>query len=479
MDELELFSLLKEKERRLKYNKLDSIFPESGPFRRELYPKHLAFMAAGATFRERLFSGGNRTGKSSTGLTELTKHATGKYGSWWAGKTFDRPVTIWLCGDRGEIIRDSLQKHLLGTHEIGTGLIPKEDIVELKAMPGVSGGIGQYVIKHYTNGVYDGNSIIVVKTYQAGKDAYEGATVDVVMLDEECPFDIYVECQMRTMTTNGTVYCTFTPDSGLTETVLHFMQKPKPGEQEKFVTMVGWDDVPHLDDMTKKSMLATIPPHLRAVKTRGVPYLGRGAIYPVPENDIVVSPMPIPDYWPRVFGLDVGWQKTAVVWIAFDPDNGVYYIYGEYKKAEEQPPMHAEAIKARGAWIEGCIDKAARRRNEEGERLIDKYYELGVTIHPSLYSKQVESGINKVLELLSTGRLKIFNTCQEWLYEYRIYRRGEDGRIADKQEDHLMDAMRYAIDMFHEISRRKPYDIEHWDTKVAHDFRPKSVVGGY
>jgi hypothetical protein len=47
-----------------KLTKIDSYYPDSGPLRRELYPKHLQFFEAGATRRERAFLAANRVGKS-------------------------------------------------------------------------------------------------------------------------------------------------------------------------------------------------------------------------------------------------------------------------------------------------------------------------------------------------------------------------------------------------------------------------------
>jgi hypothetical protein len=45
-------------------HKLDSSYPETGPLRRELYPKHLEFFEAGARYNERLFLAANRVGKT-------------------------------------------------------------------------------------------------------------------------------------------------------------------------------------------------------------------------------------------------------------------------------------------------------------------------------------------------------------------------------------------------------------------------------
>lgn len=56
-DQLELLELLEEAERRKKYNKLEAVFPETGPLRRELYTHAMKFFEAGAKFRDRCFIG--------------------------------------------------------------------------------------------------------------------------------------------------------------------------------------------------------------------------------------------------------------------------------------------------------------------------------------------------------------------------------------------------------------------------------------
>src|SRR5512137_2805230 len=62
-----------------KYNRFLNFFPDSGDFRRELYPKHIKFFEAGAKYRERGFISANRVGKSEAGAFEVTCHATGRY----------------------------------------------------------------------------------------------------------------------------------------------------------------------------------------------------------------------------------------------------------------------------------------------------------------------------------------------------------------------------------------------------------------
>ena len=109
------------------------------------------------------------------------------------------------------------------------------------------------------------------------------------------------------------------------------------------VVFATWDDVPHLTEAMKQSQLATMDPHLRDARTRGIPFLGSGAVYPVPTDVIEIRPFAIPDHWPRGFGMDVGWNRTAAIWGALDPANDILYLYDEHYVAEENPNVHADA----------------------------------------------------------------------------------------------------------------------------------------
>ena len=71
---------------------------------------------------------------------------------------------------------------------------------------------------------------------------------------------------------------------------------------------------PISDEQTKKDLYASIPPYQRDARSKGIPQLGSGAIYPVRESEIVRKPFEIPRYWPRCYALDVGWNRTAAVW---------------------------------------------------------------------------------------------------------------------------------------------------------------------
>lgn len=211
----------------------------------------------------------------------------------------------------------------------------------------------------------------------------------------------------------------------------------------RYLVQAGWDDVPHLSPDVRAELEKEFPAFQRKARTQGIPSLGAGAIYPIEEEAFVVEPFAIPKFWTRSYGLDVGWNRTAAVWAARDVDQDVTYLYSEHYRGQAEPSIHATAIKARGEWIPGVIDPAANGRSQkDGERLLATYIGLGLNLLAA--ENSVEAGIYQVWEMLSTGRLKVFRTLNNWLAEYRIYRRDENGKIV-KQNDHLMDASRYLV----------------------------------
>lgn len=211
----------------------------------------------------------------------------------------------------------------------------------------------------------------------------------------------------------------------------------------KHVTMATWDDVPHLSQEAKEELWATLPPHERDARSKGIPQLGSGAIYPVPESELLVEPFDLPEYWPKAYALDVGWNCTAALWLAHDRQGDVVYLWSEYKRGQAEPALHAEAIRARGDWLPGVIDPASRGRSQmDGKQMLRHYADLGLCLVCA--QNAVDAGIYDVWMRMSTGRLKVFRTLVSWLSEFRLYRRDENGKVV-KENDHLMDCMRYLI----------------------------------
>lgn len=243
----------------------------------------------------------------------------------------------------------------------------------------------------------------------------------------------------------------------------------------RFCIQAEWSDVPHLDEKTKADLLAGMPPHMRDARTKGIPMLGAGAIYPIPEEAIVVEPFDLPRWWPRAYALDVGWNRTAALWGAWDRESDTVYLYSEHYVGQSPPAVHASAIMARGHWMTGAIDPAAAGANQkDGTRLIEEYRALNLRLVEA--DNAVESGIHACYQRFSTGRLKVFSTLRNFRAEYRIYRRDEKGKIV-KENDHLMDCCKYLINTGMRHASVEPTEEEDFDD--VRTSRTRSRVTGY
>lgn len=216
-----LKQLERERERRRNTNRLKYYQP---------YPKQKEFHALGKTTNERLFMAGNQLGKTIAGGAEWAMHLTGRYPDWWEGAVFEKPVILWAASVTGESTRDNPQRILIGPppkeEEWGTGMIPKDALVDYDRAIGVPNLLDNYVVRWGGGGdVQQGHSIVYFKSYEKGREKWQGPTIDGVWFDEEPPLDIYTEGLTRT--NNGQrgqfTIITFTPLLGMSEVVSLFL----------------------------------------------------------------------------------------------------------------------------------------------------------------------------------------------------------------------------------------------------------------
>lgn len=215
-------SLTAEMTRRTRTNRLNTLYPNEGPLSRAHYPKHLAFFEAGSRYSERAAIAANRVGKTwGIGGYETALHLTGLYPVWWNGRRFLEPIEAWACGDTTQTTRDIVQSALLGPMgSLGEGLIPQACIEgQPLGKQGVTGSVDMAYVKHSSGGI----SMLGFKSYDQRRQSFQGTAKHLIWLDEEPPLDVYSECLLRLMTTQGMMLCTFTPLMGLSDVALMFM----------------------------------------------------------------------------------------------------------------------------------------------------------------------------------------------------------------------------------------------------------------
>lgn len=209
-----------------------------------------------------------------------------------------------------------------------------------------------------------------------------------------------------------------------------------------WVSCLTWDDVPHLTKEMKDEYLEKIPPHLRDVRTKGMPTFGAGLVWPVDLEQISIAPFSIPNQYYRSFSLDTGWKANGCLFAAEDRQNNTVYIYDCFQRGLVEPPVIAAAVQSRGKWLQGVAD-AKNVSQKDGKQFFDIYKGLGLNIE--LPNKAIETGITATWHALTTGRIRIFSTCSALFDALRIYMRDGNGKIKEDQDDHLCDALRYLI----------------------------------
>jgi phage terminase large subunit-like protein len=416
------------------------------------YTKQLEFHNAGATHRERLFMAGNQLGKTVAGAAEAAMHLTGRYPDDWGGRRWDRAIVGWAAGVTGESTRDNVQRLLLGRPgQHGTGFIPKSAIADAPTSRGVPDLVDHIKVQH----VSGGQSIVYLKSYEKGREKWQGDTIDFLWFDEEPGLEIYSEGLTRTQATGGMVWMTFTPLLGMSDVVVRFLMEESP---DRHVTRMTIDDAEHYTKEERERIIAGYPAHEREARARGVPIMGSGRVFPVVEELIRCEPFPIPEWWPVVGGIDFGWDHPfAAIRLAWDRDADCVYVTHGYRVREATPLIHCAALKPWGDWFPYAWPHDGLQHDKAAGKPLAQYYrEQGLKLHfehaqfapnadGSPGGTSVEAGISHMLERMQQGRFKVFSTCGEWFEEFRMYHRKE-GLIV-KERDDLMSATRYAVMM--------------------------------
>lgn len=217
----------------------------------------------------------------------------------------------------------------------------------------------------------------------------------------------------------------------------------------RWVLNLTWRDAPHLSQAEQDELYQSIPAYQRNARTKGIPFLGSGVVYPFAEERLRVDPFVLPREWPRCFGLDsdAGAGFTAIIWLAWDREAGTVYLTHCYKSDSRSKADHVEALKAKGTkshplWIPGVGDaKGLVVTEQDSAQVITLYRQAGVDMH--FPDKAVEAGIQDLYDSMNVGKFKVFASCTEWFTEFRQYHR-LNGKIV-KVNDHLMDATRYGV----------------------------------
>lgn len=178
-----------------------------------------------------------------------------------------------------------------------------------------------------------------------------------------------------------------------------------------------------------------------------------GLIYPEFGKAHIVEPFYIPNIYPKTGAIDPAISGTTGVLKSAIDEEGNVIIYAEYYKVDTRVSVVSEAI--REDDVDWLIDPSSLRKDivKEGKlySLHDEYIDYDIRARTA--ESDVDSGINRVGEYFKNGRIKIFSTCKNLIWELERYHwaeqresiKGKTRPLPFKSQDHLVDCLRYLI----------------------------------
>lgn len=416
------------------------------------YPKQEEFFDKGALFTERLLMAANQVGKTEAGAYETACHLTGDYPDWWLGRRFDHPTEGWVAGETGEVVRDAQQAKLCGKPGVdelfGTGYIPKDRFVGTPSLSrGVPDAYNQIQVRHKSGGV----SIATFKSYEQGRKKFQAASLHWLWLDEEPPMDVFSEAITRTNATGGVMYMTFTPWQGMTDVVMSFLDGTSPNRCTINMTI---DDAGHMTPEKKAEIIAKYKPYEKEARTKGIPMLGSGRIFPYTDESITEATIPlhkIPPEWFKGWGVDFGIDHPfAASLCAIDRDTDCFHVLHTIRVSDQQALQHSVAIKNVAVRAPVFWPHDGHKRESDAKAIAEKYKNFGLHMWPEHATHKsggygVEAGLLEMDGRMTTGRFKVGAHLTDFFDEFHLYHR-KDGVIV-KLRDDIISSVRAAVMM--------------------------------
>ncbi|MEM0568020.1 terminase large subunit domain-containing protein [Salmonella enterica] len=470
-----LYKLVTKKKDFERYNKLAFFKP---------YPYQLEWIAASKNYRQRYLSAANRIGKTHSACMELASQITGLFPNWWNGRKmeFDSPATFWAIGVSQESVNNVLMKELLGVSDcrnlsgLGTGAIPRECINSFSLVKDGARCL-QVRIKH-VNGFEN-----TLHFYASTQDesVFYGSSVHYILMDEQFKneTELYAQCLTRTATTKGMISVTATPELGASPLWLKFSEDDSG---KLYFQVATWADAEHLTEEAKAELLAGYPEYQRDMRSKGVPVLGEGAVYPYNEEEIdgKVSLDHILNNafaYKLLWSCDFGYSSNAsadpsvLTLLAYHIETDTIYVVEEWNSKQDsfknrlahQPEHMASIIKASRFPYAPLICPHDAKKQMDGigtaTTRLSEFKKLGINVLPQVFEIpfQLTTGsfdapkhprslhwtITYINKLFSDGKLKLdTKKLKNLMKEFRTYQWKENGNPVDKNNHHL-DSVRY------------------------------------
>ncbi len=293
--------LLKEKQRRIAENPLK--YAKSHAKQKEFYQSDKAI---------RVLFWGNRVGKTEGCAQEVARYALGEI----KNREVIQPIEIWCACPSYDVQKETTQKKL-------ERYLPVKSIKHITYIK--AGTWGEIEL---TNG-----SRINFKSYEQGREKFQGAGKRLIWFDEEPPKDIWEECIVRQEAGQRLdIIMSMTPIKGMTWVYDDlFMQTAR---DDLFISEADWDDNPWLTTEQKTLMESNLSEDAIQVRRYGKFVKRVGLVCNWWDRDKNLSEYPeIPKDYTYFEVLDGGFSDPAAyLLIGVDSDGDVHVVDGYREK---------------------------------------------------------------------------------------------------------------------------------------------------
>lgn len=398
--------------------------------------------------KNRWVFGGNRSGKTECGAVEVVFMARGCH----PFRKINGATNGWVVSLSTQVQRDVAQRKILK-------YLNPDWIVDVCMLSGRKDNYENGIIDYITiENLFGTTSRIGFKSCDQGREKFQGTSLDYVWFDEEPPYDIYSECKMRVLDTNGDIFATMTPLKGMTF-VYEEIYMNKFNDDNIWYEFISWDDNPYISEEAKNSMRASMSKEELRSREHGEFLDVGGRVYPEFDETInVIEPFDIPYDWQDKLSIDPGLKNPlSCHWYAVDYDGNIYVV-AEHYESEKDIEYHSSKIheisdalhwhRNNNGMLEALIDSAANQTTLASKKSVaDLFYDYKILTNTNV-NKDVFTGIQRVKSYirnsLGESKLFVFNTCKNLIRELKSYRWGK-GDSPIKVDDHSVDELRYYI----------------------------------
>lgn len=300
---------------------------------------------------------GNRVGKTEWGAQEVTRYVTGDHPS----KTIDLPIEVWCACPSYDQQKETTQQKL-------QGYLPSNMIKDIT-----------YVKKNtWGEIVLNNGSRINFKSYEQGREKFQGVGKRLIWFDEEPPRDIWEECFVRSEAGIPLdIILTMTPIKGMTWVYDEiYLDTANP---DLFISEAGWDDNPFLTEKQKEQMARGLTPEAIKVRREGRFVKRVGLVCNWWNRDTHIKHYERLDpSWSWYETLDGGYSDPAGwLLVGVDNDNSVHVVKGFREKG-----LTAPHIKERRDGMIGGVTITGGWIDSDDPRLTQDLALLGMVLQP-------------------------------------------------------------------------------------------------